>query len=233
MNPKYRIELAKPSDSNIILNFLGKNFFCRDPLSQHLNLCGKKLEQPIIEYIKCILCQGMSLVALENTEAKEIVGVSINEKNCKWNGDVLEEYADFTNDENFEKFLRIRALISRQPKMHQTLSQLMIFNLAFLSAKKDQENVAMELAKVSLNLARDMNFSYARFDSTDETSMTMARKLQGVELWKAPYKNILSDDNRKPLVELKSPNTHAASHYINLKLMQVKSELIRRKSKPN
>ena len=229
---KHRIEIAKPSDANKILKFLEKNFFCHDPLCKSLNLCEKKLETPFEDYIKCILSQGMSLIAHENTRENQVLGICVNQKNCKWHGNLLEEYAEFTDDENFKKFLRIQALMSRAPAMHEFLSQLMIFNLAFLSSRKDHQNIAMELAEFSLNLARDMNFSFARFDCTNEESMKLARKLRGIELWKTNYKYVISAENKQPVVTPESPNTHAASYYINLKLMPVVETYVGRRFKP-
>lgn len=224
-NSDHRIKFAKPSDLNKVLNFLEKNFFCDDPLSKSLNLCSSKIEPPFEEYINCILCQGISLIALDNTRENQILGVSINQKSCRWNGNVLDEYADFTKDENFRKYLRIRAVISREPRMHEHLSQLMIFNLAFLSAKKDQEQIATKLANFSLNLARDMNFSHARLDCTNENSMKMARKFRGVEHWTTRYQKVLSAESKQPVVTLEAPNTHASAYYINLKHLPVLTEM--------
>lgn len=218
---KYRMEIAKPSDTNRILNFLEKNYFCEDSLSKSLNLCSMKLETSLELHVKSILLQGISLIARENSRENQIIGVCVNQKNCKWHGDHLEELANITKNQNTKILLRIWALISREPAMHDYLYQHNIFDLTFISVRKENHELTSELVESSLNLARDINFSFARIDCTNNETMKIAEKFEMEKLWEAAYKNIISDDDKMPVAVLEPPNTHVAAYYINLKTMPV------------
>lgn len=207
---KYRMEIAKPSDTNRILNFLEKNYFCDEPLCKSLNLCNMKLELPLEIHVKSLLLQGFSLIVRENSRENQVIGVCVNQKNCKWTGDHLEELAKITTDVNIKKLLRIWALNTREPAMHDFLSQHNIFDMTFVAAKKEHPKLAGQLAKHSLNLARDMNFWFARIDCTNNETMKIAEKLEMKKLWEAPYTSILCEDEKTPVAVPEPPNTHIA-----------------------
>lgn len=214
----YRFNFAMPTDTPQILNFLEKNYFCQDSLSKSLNLCCKSLDMSMKLYIKDSLSQGMSVIARRATEREEIIGISINQKSCKWDGDRLDELARASENINTRKLLHIWALLAREPSLHDYVSQLSIFDLRFLSVKKEfrDGDLATELTKNSLSLGRDMNFKFARIDSTSEHTTRLAQSFNMEKLWEVSYKNILSDDGRTPLVIPDRPNTDAAVFCANL-----------------
>lgn len=217
---KYRIELAKPSDTNRILYFMDKSFISQDPLSKSLRL-DKNLDKTLEACIAESLTHGMTILAQENSCENRIVGVCINQKSCKWDGDRLDRIAKSAGNINARKLLHIKALLAREPAMHDYLAQLSIFNMAFISVTKtlQGQELATELAKRSLSLGRDLNYNFARIDCTDEFTKQIAEKFKMERLLDVPYESILSDDGRTPVAVPARPNTHAAVYYINLKTM--------------
>lgn len=216
---KYRFDFAMPDDTKQILNFLQKNYFCHNALSKSLKLCSKQLDPTMELHIKESLAQGMSIVARKaSREEEEIVGIAINQKSCKWDGDRLDELARAAESINTRKLLHIWALLAREPALHDYVSQLSIFDLKLVSLKKELHNddLATELTQHSLSLGRDLNYKFARIDSTDEHAKKIAESFKMEKLWDVPYKNIVSDDGKTPVANPDQPNSHAAVYYTSL-----------------
>lgn len=220
----FRMELAKPEDTNRILNFMEKNYFCNNALSSSLYLCYRKLDDTMEFHVKEMLSQGMTMVARENSRENGIMGVCINQKSCKWDGDKLDALAKAAKNINTRKLFHIWGLLAREPSMHENLSQQTIFDLRLISTKRSPHSLglAMELTKHSLCLGRDLNFNFARLDATDESEKRIAEEFEMEKLWAVNYKNILGDDGRTPVAIPKQPNTDAGVYYLNLKAMDGK-----------
>lgn len=215
------MELAKPSDVNPILHFMDKNYFCEEPLSKSLQACVKSSDRILETYIKNLLSEGITILARENSFENNILGLSINQKSCEWDGDRLDKLARDAENVNIRKLLHIWALMAREPAMHNYLSQLSIFDLAFIAVIKPLQGhgLAEELARHSMSLGRDLNFKFARVNCTDDFTARIAENFDMKRLWDLSYTNILSDDEMTPVVVPESPNTHAAVYYINLKTL--------------
>lgn len=224
LHDNFRMELAKPEDTNRILSFMEKNYFCNNALSSSLYLCYRKLDDTMEFYVKELLLQGMTMVARENSRENEIMGVCINQKSCKWDGDKLDALAKAAKNINTRKLLHIWGLIAREPSMHENLSQQTIFDLRLISMKRSPHSsgLAMELAKRSLCLGRDLNFNFARLDATDEFEKRIAKEFEMEKLWAVNYWNILGDDGRTPVAIPERPTTEAGVYYLNLKTMDGK-----------
>lgn len=220
----FRMELAKPEDTNRILSYMEKNYFCNNALSSSLYLCYRKLDDTMEFYIKELLSQGMTMLARENSYENGIMGICINQKSCKWDGDKLDALAKAAKNINTRKLLHIWGLLAREPSMHENLSQQTIFDLRLISVKKSAHSrgLAMELAKRSLCLGRDLNFNYARLDATDEFEKRIAKEFEMEKLWAVNYKNIVGDDGHTPVAIPERPNTNAGVYYLNLKTMDGK-----------
>lgn len=214
---KFRMQLAKASDANPILYFLEKNFLRDDPLCKSLHLDRLKMDKVLEFHFKQTLLQGLTVIARETSRENRIIGVCVNKKNCRWDGNRLNKLAKAAGNVNARKLLHIWALISQEPAMHDHFQQLSIFNLAIISAKPP--NILTELAKYSLSLGRDLNYKFARIDCRDDSTMKIAEKLAMEKLWDVPYKNILGNDEKTPVAAPEYPTTHAAAYYINLKTM--------------
>lgn len=217
----YRMEFATPVDTNRILRFMEKNYFNEEPLSKSLRLCYQKLDKALEFYVKELLSQGMTIVAREESLENPIIGVAINQKSCHWDGDRLVELAAVADNANAKKLLNIWALLAREPAMHEYLSQLVIFDLKFITVKKSLEGQGLEseLAKRSLELGRDMNYNFARIDATNAATKSIAENFKMEKLWDVPYANVLSDDGKSPVANPGSLHTHAAVYFLNLKTM--------------
>lgn len=216
---KCRFEMAKAADINPTLNFIEKNFFKDDPLCKSLSFCRRKLEGPTENLIRDGVKQGMSILVREDTKENEIIGVCVNTRNCPWDGDKLDEYARVVENGDMKKLLHIWALMSREPRLHQELGQLSIFEMGILAVKKSHagQGLGTELVRRSLDLGRDLNFMFARMNCTSDYALKIGDKLNMTKLWDVPYKNILMHDGKTPLTIPEFPHSMAAVYYINLK----------------
>lgn len=216
----YTLELARPQDNCKIKIFMENNYFSNDSLCKSLQIGHKNLDQALEIYLSEALLQGMTLVAREKSLEKNILGVCINQRSCKFDGDQVEKLSRFASNKNATKLLLIWALLAREPAMHDHLSQLSIFELKFLSAKnsldaKFKQILALKLAESSMFLGSDLNYNYARMNCTDDFLRNIAEKLEMEKLFDVRYRNILSHDG-KPATSAEE-NSHANVCYIDLK----------------
>lgn len=196
-----RIDLAKPTDTNSILAFIEKNFFCNDPLCRSLNLCYTKLDKTLEYYVRESLSQGMTVVARGNSEKDPIVGVCINQKSCRWDSQKLIELTKISQNINSKKLLHIWALLAREPCLHDCLSQLQIFELKLISVERSRKSqeLSNELVRHSLELGRDMNYNFAKIDATNESLVAIAENFLMEKSWDVAYRNILTEDEKTPV----------------------------------
>lgn len=216
---EYHLEFAKPADTVRILKFLEHNFFVDEPLIKSLSFNKGKVDGTIERYIRKSLNHGLSIVAVKNSPGRDILGISINEKNCVWDGTKMDKIAVESQLPQVRKLLHIWALITREPQIHMKLSQYEIFELGIISVarKMHGQGLGTQLAKRSLALARDLNYRYARMDATSDYSKKIAEKLEMSRIWEVPYKNILLDDENVPVAVPEKPHTHAYVYFMNLK----------------
>lgn len=216
---EYHLEFAKPADTVRILKFLEHNFFVDEPLIKSLSFNKGKVDGIIESYIRKCLNHGLSIVAVKNSPGRDILGISINEKNCVWDGTKMDKIAVESQLPQVRKLLHIWALITREPQIHMKLSQYEIFELGIISVarKMHGQGLGTQLAKRSLALARDLNYRYARMDATSDYSKKIAEKLEMSRIWEVPYKNILLDDENVPVAVPEKPHTHAYVYFMNLK----------------
>lgn len=217
----YQVNIAKRTDVNPILKFLEKNYFCKEPLSKNLNIAYLFPDTAIESFLKQSLQDGMTIVARSSSRENQIMGLCINRKSCRWDGDHLEQMAKGAGTLNSKILMNIWALLAREPAVNDYLDELCVFNMAFVSVEKSPQShgLATELTRRSLALGRDLNYKFARFDCTSEFTKNIAEKLGMERLWDVPYQNILSDDDKTPLILPETPHTHAAVYYTNLKTM--------------
>ncbi|XP_070498345.1 arylalkylamine N-acetyltransferase-like 2 [Chironomus tepperi] len=215
-----KFELVKSAEIDPTLQFLAKNYFKEDPLCRSLciNTSKEICDGPMQVLLKDSLRHGMTIIAREGKE-NEIVGACINNRNCPWDAQKLEEFAKQVQDGNTKKLLYIWALMSREPKIHQELALNSIFEIAIVAIhhKFICRGIGTELVKRSLDLGRDLNFSYARMDCTSDYSIKIAEKLNMKRLWDVSYKNIFMQDGKTPLVVPEYPHSQAAVYYTHLK----------------
>lgn len=215
----YHLEFAKPADTVRILKFLEHNFFVDEPLIKSLSFTKGKVDATLEGYVRKSLNHGLSIVAVKNSPGRDILGISINEKNCVWDGTKMDKIAVESQLPQVRKLLHIWALITREPQIHMKLSQYEIFELGIISVarKMHGQGLGTQLAKRSLALARDLNYRYARMDATSDYSKKIAEKLEMSRIWEVPYKNILLDDENVPVAIPEKPHTHAYVYFMNLK----------------
>ena len=214
----YHLEFAKPADTVRILKFLEHNFFVDEPLIKSLSFMKGKVDATLEGYVRKSLYHGLSIVAVKNSPGRDILGISINKKNCVWDGTKMDKIAVESQLPQVRKLLHIWALITREPQIHMKLSQYEIFELGFISVgrKMHGQGLGTQLAKRSLALARDLNYRYARMDATSDYSKKIAEKLQMSRIWEVPYKNILLDNENVPVAIPEKPHTHAYVYFMNL-----------------
>lgn len=215
-----KFELVKKADIDPTMKFITENFFREDPLCRSLCIYASKAkcEGPMELLLRDSLRHGMTFIAREGNE-NQIVGACINNRNCPWDAQKLEEYAKQVHDGSMKKLFYIWALMSREPNIHQELHLNSIFEIGMLSIDNrfSQRGIGTELVKRSLELGRDLNFSYARMDCTSDYSMRIAEKLNMIRLWDVSYKNILMQDGKTPLAIPDYPHSQAAVYYTHLK----------------
>lgn len=215
-----KFDIVKSAEFDQTLQFIAKNFFREDPLCRCLciNTSKGRCEGPMELLIKDSLRHGMTIIARDVNE-NEIVGACINNRNCPWDAQKLEEFAKQVQDGNTKKLLYIWALMSREPKLHQELELNSIFEIGLLAInnKFSGRGIGTELVKRSLDLGRDLNFSHARMDCTSDYSMKIAEKLNMKRMWDVSYKNILMQDGKTPLAVPEYPHSQAAVYYTHLK----------------
>ncbi|KAG5679104.1 hypothetical protein PVAND_008697 [Polypedilum vanderplanki] len=224
---KCRFEIAKRADINSTLKFIEDNFFKNEPLCKSLHLTGKKLEQPTENLIRDGIKQGMTILARENSDDNEILGICMNTRSCPWDGEKLEEFAKLHTDMNARKLLHIWALMAREPRLHQELGQLSIFEVGMLAVKESHEacGLGTELTRRSLDLGRDLNFRHARINCTSEYSIKIAEKLGMTRVWDVFYRNIFMPDGKTPLTVPVHPHVQAAVFLTDLKKSNAIEEL--------
>lgn len=219
MLDNYKIDFAKPDDTPRIINYMEKNFFCENALTKSLNMCYLKMDPSLEFYVRDLISQGMTMVARDRSSMDQIVGISVNQKSCKWDGDKLDDLAHSAKNHDTKKLLHIWGLLAREPKMNEYLSQQTIFDVKFISVTKllQGQGLASELVKRSLCLGLDLNFKYARLEATDDITNSIAKEYDMEKLWEVRYKNIVEDDGETAITLPEVPNTSAAVYYYNLK----------------
>lgn len=212
----YEISIAKKEDTGDILKFVEHSFLHDEPLTKSLKI-GPTVD-PILKALFCRDFQyGLSVVATKKDSNKEILGVCINQKCCKWDGDHLEKFSCKTQDPQVRKFLQMSALMYQEPRLHQKLSQDVIFNMKCLAVNHKNKELAENLVKSSLALARDTNYEFAQVICTNEFVRKQCEEI-GMSLeWKIPYTNILLEDTCEPVAIPENPHNHVHVYYVNLK----------------
>lgn len=212
----YNIEFVKAHDVQPTLNFLEENFFREEPLSKSLNITKRSFQGPIDVYIQDAIREGMTLIARKNGE---IIGASLNVRNCKFDAKKFQGLAKCSDSLNTRKLFQIWSLLASQANIHDELNELCLFEVKMLAVKKEHHNkgIGKVLTQKSLELARDLNFSHALISCTNEYAQRIVESLEMKRIWDVPYRNILLNDAKTPAVVPEHPHTTASVSFIDLK----------------
>lgn len=215
----YRIEIAKADDIRPTLNFVEKNFFTTEPLSRGLNLTRRNLEGCIEVYVLEALKQGMTIIAKSEKDNDEIIGACVNLRSCPFDAWKYIELAKCTSSPNTKKLFHVWSLLAREPRLHEDLNEQCIFEIKMLAIKDihQGQGLGAALFKKSLELARDLNFSYAAMNCTSEYAKKIAEKHEMKPIWEVEYKNILLADAKTPVINSEHPHLSASVSCLNLK----------------
>ncbi|XP_065086046.1 arylalkylamine N-acetyltransferase-like 2 [Ochlerotatus camptorhynchus] len=212
----FSIRLAKLQDEPHIMHFIRENFYDEEPLLKSLNIT-KSVANPCLESYLCNhLKSGFTLIAVE--QDNRIVGISINQRNCAWDGDKLREQADRVQCDPLRKLFYIWSIVSTEPRLHQKFRTSCIFEIAILATAREaqRQGIGYQLTVHSLRLARDLGFEVARMDCTNEYSSRLAQRAGMECMWSVPYKHLV-DSAKKPVVKPDEPHTHIRVHATKLK----------------
>ncbi|XP_062554265.1 arylalkylamine N-acetyltransferase 1-like isoform X1 [Armigeres subalbatus] len=212
----FSIRLAKSQDEPHIMHFIRENFYNEEPLIKSLNI-NKSVANPCLESYLCNhLKSGFTLIAVEKDN--RIVGISVNQRNCAWDGDRLREQADRVQCDPLRKLFYIWSIISKEPRLHQKFNTSCIFEIAILATAREaqRQGIGYQLTLHSLRLARDLGFDVARMDCTNEYSSRLAKRAGMECMWSVPYKHLV-DSDKNPVVKPEDPHTHIRVHATHLK----------------
>lgn len=219
----YEIQFAKAADAKPTLDFLEKNFFPNEPFSKSLNLTSRSLEGSIEVFVLDALKLGMTLIAKsKNNDSGEIIGACVNVKSCVFDASRYSELAKCSPQTNTKKLFHVWSLLAREPRLHEDLNERCIFEIKMLTVKDvhQGQGLGTELMKKSLELARDLNFSYAAMNCTSEYAKRIAEKQEMKPLFEVAYKNILLSDHKTPVSVPEHPHLSASVSYLNLKKIE-------------
>lgn len=212
----YKIQFASVRDVRPTVKFIQENFFDDEPLSKSLKITKKSLNDSMEIFIEDSIKQGLTLLAKMNDH--EIIGASINARNCEFDSKKLIEFASCSLCSETKKLFFIWSLLAQENSIiHQKFSELCLFEIRMLSVRRDfqRKGIGSELVKRSLDLARDSNFNFAIMNCTNKFAKRIAEKESMEEIWNASYTNILSDN--KPIAIPEHPHSSASVSFINLK----------------
>lgn len=212
----YKIEPAGPCDTDKAICFVEKHFMKTEPLCQAV-IPGKK-PKFVREMLRNSLSHGLSLIARNNCD-NSIVGVCVNEVNCKLDGVKVCKMSHDETDCDAKKLLEVFAMIALQPKIFETLGRDELFHVAVLSVDEKHygKGIGMELVKESLKFGKEKGFEFARMNGTSDTTRVIAEKLGFKKIWSKPYKEILKVGGTEPIAYPPHPHVDINVFYKNLK----------------
>lgn len=219
---QYKIALATLADDRRVIQFIEKSFFCEEPLARSMHLCYMRTERPFRSYLRDILGQGKSLIAVDSEQ--RLIGLCLNQRYCQWHPQSLVELASISDDIGLRKLLRIWSILS-----HESAKRLCneadllandqdeVFDVGLVWSK--HESVLSDLLGKTIDLARDLNYSTARIDCTNVRLHTAVESLGMKRVFELPYENVLIDDGscRRAITRPSRLDTHAASYHLDLK----------------
>ncbi|XP_058463386.1 uncharacterized protein LOC131437813 [Malaya genurostris] len=212
----FSVRLAKAQDEPHIMHFLREHLYDEEPLLRSLNIT-KTMAIPCLEaYLNDHLKDGFTMIAVEPDN--RIVGISLNQRNCDWEGDKLRERAERVQCDPLRKLFYIWSIVAKEPKLHQKYRTSCIFEIAILATAREAQRrgIGYQLTVQSLRLARDLGFDWARMDCTSEYSSRIAKKVGMDCTWSVPYKHLV-DSAKKPVVIPDEPHSHIRVHVIQLR----------------
>lgn len=217
---EYQIEFAKAADAKPTLEFIEKNFFVEEPLSKSLYLTKRSLEGCVEIFVLDAVRNGMTLLA--KTKSDEIIGACVNIRSCPFDARRYKEFAKCSKSDKTKKLFHIWSLLAKEPRLHEDLNEHCIFEIKMLTVGKlyQRQGLGTELMKKSLELARDLNFSYATTNCTNEYAKIIAERQDMKPIWEAAYKNILLSDGKTPVSTPEHPHLSASVSYLNLKKLE-------------
>lgn len=220
----YQIQIAKAADIRPTLDFLQKHFFTTEPFAKSLNLTSRSLEGSVELFVLDSLKQGMTLIAKsKNDESGEIIGACVNIRSCVFDASRYSELAKCTSQINTKKLFQVWSLLAREPRTHEEIkNERCIFEIKMLTVKDvhQGQGLGTALMKKSLELAGDLNFSYAAMNCTSEYAKKIAEKQEMKPLFEVAYKNILLSDRKTPVSVPDHPHLTASVSYLNLKKIE-------------
>ncbi|XP_050080853.1 uncharacterized protein LOC126568424 [Anopheles maculipalpis] len=221
-----RVRLAKAEDTRQVVTFVEHHLLHSEPLLRALNVGVIPGREQLLEYIRQLLRDSFTLVALSDDDASHrslssnggrIVGVAISRRSCSWDGKQLIERADRTRCDQLRKLLYIWSIVESEPGLHQHFCTRCLFEIAFLATavESQRQGIGLHLTLHSLQLARDLGFHFARMNCTCEYSSRIASKA-GLECcWTVAYHHLV-DSRKQPVVHPEPPHTHIKVHAMAL-----------------
>lgn len=217
---QYNIAIATLKDDQRVFQFIEKSYFCDEPLAKSLKLCYKRIESPFQLYLREILSQGKSLIAVDLDD--ELIGLCLSQRYCHWHPRSLDGLANISNID-LRKLLKIWSILCHESDRRLRKGNLLassqedVFDMRIVWAK--HESVLADLMGKSIDLARDLNYSTARIDCTNVHVSTIAESLDMEQVFELPYDSILIDDgsSRRAITKPSQLDTHASSYQLNLK----------------
>uniref|UniRef100_A0A182P1V5 N-acetyltransferase domain-containing protein n=1 Tax=Anopheles epiroticus TaxID=199890 RepID=A0A182P1V5_9DIPT len=212
-----RVRLAKEADSSDIVQFMQGNVLHSEPLLRSLQVSTIPSQAVLLDYIRLLLRDSFTLLALANGPPERIVGVAISRRSCPWDGKQLIERADRTRCDQLRKLLYIWSIVETEPNLHRHFCTRCLFEIALLATAIDsqRQGIGLHLTQRSLELARDLGFQFARMNCTCEYSSRVATKA-GLEChWTVAYHHLV-DSAKQPVVLPDPPHTHIKVHAMAL-----------------
>lgn len=220
---QHRITLANLSDDQRVFEFIEKKLFCEEPLARSLKLCYKRIDLPFRHFLRDVLCQGKSLIAVDKDE--KLIGLCLSQRYCHWHSRNLEGLADATNDIRQRKLLKIWSMLSAESSRRLrkgassnllASSQEDVFDLGIVWS--NNESALVDLMGKSVDLARDLNYATARIDCTNIYLRKIVESLDMERIFELAYENIHVDDGscRRAITSPSPVDTHAASYFLDL-----------------
>jgi hypothetical protein len=217
---KYKLSMASPKDVDQIKFFIERNYFCNEPFASSLKMCYRKIDDgPFEGLIRDIVSQGTSLIVTGRND--KLIGLCLSRKFCQGHPHHLDELANNSNDISIKKLLKVWSLLSRNAsiELHNSLANEDIFDLSLVWA--DNKDVILDLVRMAVVLARDLNYSIAKIDCTNIHLQNIAEQLKMEKISEIHYNKIFIDDGRNllalPTSQLKS---HASTFMLKLNAIE-------------
>lgn len=224
LNNKYKrtvnLTIAGPRDFNVIVNMMQQNYVHDEPLLRSLGVIPTD-DNFLPDLWRKNLQEGMTIKALSGDDERRLLGVVMNVRNCSWDALTMIRNAEKTTSVQLKKWLHIKALVAREPKIHQKFSTHQVFDMAtlYVDNSVQRQGLARKLIERSMMLGKDLGFEIGRLDVTNDYIGKIAERAGMHLIWEVPYSNLV-DSNKEPITSPEYPHTHIKVYAINLRRLE-------------